>query len=624
MKCCKLSILMTCILFFVSGCAWWDTGGIAPIGEIPIEPIGSNNRAVWVEINTGSEAELQILAEGIPLWEPIVDYYIVTTTPGDSKVAMYADIVTNKPLVAGLKPSYLFGCTRVEGRHHVYCNMNQPDAWIQYAEWIRKLVDATEDRTLYQKKLPVFVLENESLVYSHTVGDYEIDPDIIRAGLEHFPKNVMYYWYPAVSSGYPERRARQEELLRIVMEVLPNVRLVDTTHGRHKTVFEDFHADGLHRNKVLSTMPLVNMIHVYPSQDYWKDSQVAGIMGDLFEKSELILYPGQAGFVEQGRIFRDLLPYQTPRRNNGLIFDPSGERIMQIYLNPFDRRGYDALSLIPHLNNEFTTIALHGWCWHRYPDQFEDPVVQQAIADIKAKGFKLIIGRAMWPRWLTKEEQYSWAASRALPFDERWVREELEAIMAEQKKYGAWATYVDAEPYGQRRITDDGSSVVFEGSRHALKAHEGIHGWELAMTIHERRIFANTLRRVQKTTGLSWDFVYPSSSGRADGYQWALNEIGKYGCNSKCFYLTDITDKIPMASDSGYGSHVDIWYSAATNPAMPWNTNTTLGPDDVRDLWLQFEEGKFLYPELNGFMVFSGPENQKDFLEAFVIPSGLD
>jgi len=307
--------------------------------------------------------------------------------------------------------------------------------------------------------------------------------------------------------------------------------------------------------------------------------------------------------------------------SEALDFKSTGDRIMLVYLNPLDRRGYESLPLIPTLNDEFTAICLHGWSWHRYPDMFDDPEIQTAMAAIKASGKKLLIGRDLWPRWMPQAEKDSWATSRALPFDDKWIREELEGAVAEKKKYGAWATFIDVEPYGQNRTVDDGSEKVFEGSRHMLKAHERTHGWELAMTIHERRIFAETLARVREDTGLSYDFVYPSTSGASDRYQWACREIGKYACNSKCYYLKDITDRVIMGSDPGYPRTVPVWFSAVTNPSMTWGNSTTLDPDQVRHIWSQWDQGKLLHPELKTFMVFSGTTLQKAVLEAFQRPS---
>jgi hypothetical protein len=61
-------------------------------------------------------------------------------------------------------------------------------------------------------------------------------------------------------------------------------------------------------NEALNSRSLVNMIYVYPNQFYWKDPQVSGVLTDLFGGDEVILYPGQAGFVQQGQVFSSLLP----------------------------------------------------------------------------------------------------------------------------------------------------------------------------------------------------------------------------------------------------------------------------------------------------------------------------
>lgn len=86
------------------------------------------------------------------------------------------------------------------------------------------------------------------------------------------------------------------------------------------------------------------------------------------------------------------------------------------------------------------------------------------------------------------------------------------------------------------------------------------------------------------------------------------HEIGTFPCNSKCYFLTDITDNVVMGSDPGYPSTVDVWFSAVTVPLTIWIGNTTLSPDQVRHIWSQFEQGKVLYPELKAFMVFSSKE----------------
>jgi len=273
-------------------------------------PIRPDAHAVWIEINSASAEEMQILADGIPLWEPVVDYTIVTTTPGNAKVAMYADIQTTKPLVAGLKPLSLFNCTvpSSDGTH-ASCDLNQPDAWVQYGFWIQQFVDATKHHGIYQEGVPVFVLENESILYENTItGTNTMDPVIVRAGLENFPKDVMYYWYPAVSSYLPERRAREQALYEIVADVLPHVRFVDTNRARHLTVFEHFEIAGVKANEALIDRPLVNMIYVYPNQFYWEDDQVAGALEFIFKGTEMIFYPGQSGFVQQGGVLNQILP----------------------------------------------------------------------------------------------------------------------------------------------------------------------------------------------------------------------------------------------------------------------------------------------------------------------------
>jgi hypothetical protein len=269
-------------------------------------------RAVWVEINTGSAAELQILSDGIPLWESIVDYTIVTTTPGNAKVAMYAGIQTTKPLVAGLKPLSLFNCSSPSSDGtHSSCDLNQPDAWVQYGFWIQAFIDATGHLGILQEGVPVFALENESILYETTIaGGIVADLDIIRTGLESFPKDVMYYWYPSVSSYLPERRAREQAIYEVVADVLPHVRFVDTNQQRHSDIHEDYQVIAKSMNESLVSRDLVNMIYVYPSQAYWKDSQVYGVSRELFDRKELIYYPGQAGFVEQGQVFSLLLPHR--------------------------------------------------------------------------------------------------------------------------------------------------------------------------------------------------------------------------------------------------------------------------------------------------------------------------
>ncbi|KKK59963.1 hypothetical protein LCGC14_3029100, partial [marine sediment metagenome] len=165
----------------------------------------------------------------------------------------------------------------------------------------------------------IIILENESLVYAHTIGDVQIAPEIIRVGLENFPKNVMYYWYPSVSSYLLERRVRQRELCQIVAEVLPNVRFIDSNRSRYSTIFRDFQREALRDNNGLNNNSLVSIVHVYPSQQYWQNDRVEQVLSDLLADKEAILYPGQAGFIEQGRVFSQLLP----KRRQGTAQPPS-------------------------------------------------------------------------------------------------------------------------------------------------------------------------------------------------------------------------------------------------------------------------------------------------------------
>lgn len=279
---------------------------IAPNTKEDITLFPEDARGVWVEINRGSNAELNILKKGIPMWEPIVDYVIVSTTPGHANI--YRDLKIdqktnnwggNVPIIPGLKPADFFDCPRKN--NHAVCELNDPLAWKQYGAELRKIISATQSN--------IVVLENETLLYAYVIGEVNISPNIIEAGLKTFPKNVTYYWYPPVSSFYVDCRIRQTNLMEIVANILTNVRFVDLSHSRHSTVFRSFNGITRTINRTLSNKSLVNMIYVYPKQDFWRNDQVEQLLLEIFSNEELVFYPGQAGFIKQGEIFSRLLPH---------------------------------------------------------------------------------------------------------------------------------------------------------------------------------------------------------------------------------------------------------------------------------------------------------------------------
>lgn len=278
----------------------------ADLQIIPSQPLGShplNALGVWIEVNNASDSELAEMEEGIPVWEQFVDYIVVSVTPSSAYIydAMPESQV---PIYPGLKPLANFNCVLGPDDVHYSCDINDIIALTKTADVIKSIILQTDSDRI--------ILEWETTVFGHTDGWIVLDEDIFRAGLEQFPKDVIYYWWPAVTSFYPDRAARQEKLLRIVAEVLPNVRFFDSTHSRHKYIFRDFHKPNREMNLSLNDNYLVHMMYPNANQEYWRDDQVVSVLEELFGYAEVIMYPGLSGFAQQGNIFKTRVPRRNP------------------------------------------------------------------------------------------------------------------------------------------------------------------------------------------------------------------------------------------------------------------------------------------------------------------------
>ncbi|MEW6249601.1 MAG: hypothetical protein AB1716_03060 [Planctomycetota bacterium] len=238
----------------------------------------------WIEVAPNRQALAQAI-EGLRIWQQVTDTAIVLVDRYDSAALVrIREQLPDARLIPSIRTStFLRGqFDRVEGWHAIG-------------------VRAQEHCRLTGSKR--VVLESESALARYMSGDYQMNWDKLREGLEMLPKDILFLWYPAAAGPTRERYA---EVCRCAQEAA-NVQLVDhLTLGMPGNVGSQRAAEGRKALTALGRRNPIMVIYCYGDK-YWPFERIPEALG-LADGEEVILYPGAARWVAAAQAMARLLP----------------------------------------------------------------------------------------------------------------------------------------------------------------------------------------------------------------------------------------------------------------------------------------------------------------------------
>ena len=241
----------------------------------------------WIEVNTIGEDAVDNAAAGLAVWGRITDTAIVSTVPGcDTIYRRLRGLVPGMRIIPGMKTSRCMS------------RFDSVEGWKKVAHEVRLVCAASGEKRV--------ALENEGAVKGYWRGEYEIDLDRLRAGLNELPKDIEFIWYPALVGENETAQDRTEAVCRIVSEVL-NVRFTDFSAAGPRSLRYGWTLAASKRMKQVARNPTIPILYFHgPGSRWWQDDQIHEALAATEGKS-VIVYPGITRWREAARSFVDTL-----------------------------------------------------------------------------------------------------------------------------------------------------------------------------------------------------------------------------------------------------------------------------------------------------------------------------
>lgn len=222
----------------------------------------------WVEMNSASH--LDTVRTGIAAWG--TDRVLVSTVPG---LESLLGQLSGSQIVPGVKARACF-CDQGRG-------IDSVNGWREYAICVERARCETDGR--------IVLLEMETAVRDYIHGNQALDMDGVRAGLHSLPAGIEYWWYPSASRN-AEYMDRYAALCRLVAEVHPAARFVDTVSLAFPT---DAGTEASQRvAESLAGLSRIPLIYAIPREMFWPVADAP-----IIEDS--IIYTGLDNWVDVAR-----------------------------------------------------------------------------------------------------------------------------------------------------------------------------------------------------------------------------------------------------------------------------------------------------------------------------------
>ena len=241
----------------------------------------------WIEVNSPDPSGIDHAVEGLLVWKRVTDTAIVSTIPG--LAGIYREFRRRVPqmrIIPGIKTN------------DALPQLDSVDGWRTVGQQIRAVCDASGQT--------IVVLENESASKRYVHGEYEIDLDRLRRGLQQLPDGVEIIWYPSVTGASVAQQQRGEDLCRVVADVL-DVRFIDLSLNCPAAVRYKWSKLGRARLEKLARKPTIPMLYCYgPGSRWWMDEQIPDALTHV-KGGWVILYPGGKRWPEAARSITRIL-----------------------------------------------------------------------------------------------------------------------------------------------------------------------------------------------------------------------------------------------------------------------------------------------------------------------------
>jgi hypothetical protein len=159
----------------------------------------------------------------------------------------------------------------------------------------------------------VVLLENEWTLNPYLDGEYELDHELFRQGLEQLPRDVKYIWYPGLL-GSGERLERYVAVIEVVADTL-GAQFTCLSIAGPAEAFTTIHWSEDARELLRSLSPgepTIPLLYFYgPDTYWWEDEQIheaLGLSRSLWgEGATVLIYPGFTRWPDAAQSIADLL-----------------------------------------------------------------------------------------------------------------------------------------------------------------------------------------------------------------------------------------------------------------------------------------------------------------------------
>lgn len=245
----------------------------------------------------------------------------------------------------------------------------------------------------------------------------------------------------------------------------------------------------------------------------------------------------------------------------------------------------EIVEVLRNLPPWFNHVMLYVPSWQDKPDAANHPLVRRAVNICREQwpsGIPVIWGRWLWEAWPKEGVPCPAVADELNP---AYYARAIATVKAEARCLDVAYTSLDVEPYAgcSQKVTLQGVDLTFG---------------------EQARIREAALAAVRSVGAV--DFIKPTSSGRDSHFCWATNNLGKFRCDLKTYYIRAPKYEFPKMRPPQQCEHrIDVWGCnvGLGRPEDVHGSHVKLTVDDVKALDLSAI--RWRYPTCLGVRVYA-------------------
>jgi hypothetical protein len=274
-----------------------NNGATSTVDLAMVKPVTSPLIVPWLEMGNwpDGEAERQAkidnLVTGLRIWRRVTDTACITTdVPFAFIYPILHETLPEMRIIPGISTH-----PRTVGR-----GFDSIEAWQLVAQDIATVAAITGESEI--------VLENEWALEDYLNGNYTMNWDQLRQGLEYLPQDVVIIWYPGVRvSNDPDLVARSVTLCQAVQDVIAP-RLVSLSYSDPDWPVWPPSTYARQVEDEMSTRPLFPIIYLgFLGRQYWPYDEAPIALEQMSGRPDAFFYPGQTQWLDAAQGVADTL-----------------------------------------------------------------------------------------------------------------------------------------------------------------------------------------------------------------------------------------------------------------------------------------------------------------------------